>query len=65
LAPGTFVVVVLVVLALGAARLGAAIKAAAATDAINFFIASSCLRQESAGGGPNMTSGFSWPWKPG
>src|SRR4051794_33779154 len=49
LAPGTFVVVVLVVLALGAARAGAAIKAAAATDAIRFFIASSCLRQESAG----------------
>src|SRR6185369_1389645 len=35
--------------AVGAATAGLAISAAAATDAINFFIASSCLRLESAG----------------
>jgi hypothetical protein len=44
-APGALVVTVLVLLALGAARAGVAIKAADATDAINFFIRSSCLRQ--------------------
>jgi hypothetical protein len=44
-APGTFVVVVFVVLtACCAATTGVATKAIAATEAINFFIASSCLR---------------------
>jgi hypothetical protein len=58
------VVVVFVVLAaVWAATAGVAIRAAAATDAINFFIASSCLRPKCAGGGLTRVCRISLLWR--
>jgi hypothetical protein len=61
-APGALVVTVLVLLAVCAARAGVATSAAAATDAINFFMLPPVSGQNAPVGGPFRFARFSRLW---